>query len=311
MKFSKTIKFEKIGESLKKLYKKLLKRKTVLIFSGGLVLGGLAVFFFYTRVLGEQAGSSPTSSSTSRIKTVSDDLTTKGKGATASGSWGDWGTMWNRIYSSAGYVYGQYNGTGYGSANCTDTFDLNCYTQAVGGVDDYNSNHTIPTDAYQVTWTTCNAGNTYCGLGNTGGDIAGAQDPNTGLIWSDRISSSANWFTANNCKYPNELPGYDGTCSTAGDIDCYCVKLTSSKTGCEARVENGGGWRLPTQKELMQAYIDGSWGSGLDYLASFYWSATTCTLGGQTPTAWTTYLGYGYTSNGSKTGSYSVRCVRP
>ncbi len=272
------------------------------VFGAGMLFAS-SMWFIFGRVLGEQSGSSPSSGSTSRIKTISDDLTTKQMGATSSGTWGDWGMMWNRIYSSSVKNYREVNGTGYGSADCTTTFALNCYTKAKGGVDDYNNNNTTPADAYNVTWTICNSGNNYCG---TGRSVAEKQDPNTGLVWSPRISASSTWFTANNCKYPNGLPGDDGVCDTNGEVACYCVKLTSSKTGCEAY--DDGNWRLPYQKELMQSYIDGSW-ANLTNATNFYWSSTTLSSG--TQFSWGTYQYRGGSGNDNKTDStVSVRCVR-
>jgi hypothetical protein len=282
--------------------------KKIPLYMVALILGAGGILFFVTLARGEQSGSSPSAGATSRFKTLADDLVTRGYGSTASGAWGDWGASWNRIYSSAIRPAGadlsnMYNGTGVGSANCTSTFALNCYTQAIGGVDDYNNNNTIPSDTYKVTWTTCAEGNNYCG---TGRSVASRQDPNTGLVWSPRISSSSTWFAANNCAYPNGLTGDDGTCNTNGEVACYCVKLTSSKTGCE--VYDDGNWRLPTQKEQMQAYINGSWGSGLDNLTATYWSATTMST--YTLSAWVTDLGYGTTGVYNKTTARSVRCVR-
>jgi hypothetical protein len=291
--------------------------KKIPLYMVALILGAGGILFFVTLARGEQSGSSPSAGATSRFKTLADDLVTRGYGSTASGAWGDWGASWNRIYSSAIRPAGadlsnMYNGTGVGSANCTSTFALNCYTQAIGGVDDYNNNNTIPSDTYKVTWTTCAEGNNYCG---TGRSVASRQDPNTGLVWSVRLTTSnstlpantVNWFVANNCKYPNELPEDDGTCNTNGEVACYCVKLTSSKTGCDSF--DDGGWRLPYQKELMQAYINGSRGSGLDNLTVNYWSATT--RGSNTQNAWVTLLTDGPTVGYSKTTTNSVRCVRP
>lgn len=180
------------------------------------------------------------------------------------------------------------------------------YPQTVGGIDDYNNNGTIPADSYHSNWTACNDSNNYC---KTGDKFAEKKDENTGLVWSTNIGDGINWFTANNCKYPNGLLGSDDNCNTDGDQSCECVKHIGLpddlKTGCEAL--NGKGWRLPYQKELMQAYIDGSWSSLSDPHKS-YWSATT--RSNETQSAWATYLSYGNTSRDDKTMEESVRCVR-
>lgn len=178
------------------------------------------------------------------------------------------------------------------------------HAQSTGGVDDYNNNQTRPADAYATAWTTCAAGNNYC---NTGTSTADMKDNSTGLIWSKWLGSgtTTTWFWANNCAYPNGLPGDDGTCNTNTEAACECVKLTSSKTGCDALT----GWRLPHQKELMQAYIDGSWGN-LSSANYSYWLATT--QSNSTQYAWYVALFYGSTTYNFKTnsGSYRVRCVR-
>ena len=183
------------------------------------------------------------------------------------------------------------------------------YPQSVGGVDDYNDEGSVPEDSYVSDWTSCDSGNDYCGTGDS--TYADAKDNSTNLVWSKWLDSGAThtWFWANNCKYPNGLPGDDGTCNTDGEVACKCVKLTTGegKTGCEDIGD--GNWRLPYQKELMQAYIDGSWGN-LSSAGSYYWSATTASR--STHRAWITYLYSGYTNTSTKTsgGSYRVRCVR-
>ena len=191
------------------------------------------------------------------------------------------------------------------------------YSIDVGGVDDYNDNGTTPADSYTGTWTTCdgtvydavtNPGGNYCNTGDT--TNANKKDNSTGLVWSI-LKGTSTWFSANNCKYSNLLLGDDGTCNTHGEIACKCVKLTGlagngAKTGCESFGD--GGWRLPSQKELMQAYIDGSWGN-LSLAGYGYWSATTKST--YTDYAWYTDLTNGYTYNRTKTTTtVSVRCVR-
>lgn len=273
------------------------KRK---VFSLLLAVAGilsLAFFYrYYRTVKAEQSGSSPESGVNSRMTTLASALTSLNYGATASGSWGDWGVSWNRIYSASIKPFNDAVAKGLKNGGNTD------YPKSVGGIDDYNNNGIIPSDSYQSSWIVCNTGNNYCG---TGRSVAEKQEVNTGLVWSPRISSSATWFNANNCQYPNGLPGDDGVCNTNGEVACLCVKLTSSKTGCEAY--DDGSWRLPTQKELMMSYIDGSWAQ-LTNAANFFWSATTYSNG--TYQAWTIYQGNGYTNYYYKTSSFSVRCVR-
>jgi hypothetical protein len=217
---------------------------------------------------------------------------------------------------------GLLNGGGtYGTADCLNTSDTKCYPQSVGGVDDYNRTASMPSDTYNQTWITCNSsdwspsnpGGNYC---NTGREVLNglkSLDPNTGLVWSPRIydgSGSYNWFWANNCKYPNGLPGDDGVCDADKEVACQCVKHTGqegdAKTGCEAY--DDGNWRLPSQKELMQSYIYGSW-DNLANAGTSYWSSAT--LSHDTHSAWIVSQGNGYTDSNPKTTVLrSVKCVR-
>ncbi len=271
----------------------------------GVFLGlvALALGRQFMIVQAEQTGGTPESGADSRIKQLDDALSSANYGSTDSGSWGDWGDYWNRINSAArapfndALIDSTKNGAGTGT--------LTAFTKETGGVDDYNNNQTIPSDTYKKSWTVCNSGNNYC---DTGDSNAERQDPNTGLVWTGRISSSANWFTANNCQQPSNgvAPTGPSACSSNGDAGCVCTKLTGgSKTGCEALGD--GNWRLPYQKELMLAYIDGSY-SELSTSTTTYWSSTTNSAG--TQSAWYTPLAHGYTNTTTKTNNNSVRCVR-
>ena len=264
----------------------------------------LSSFWGTSLVWAEQSGSSPESGTTSKLKNLYSSATTLGFGSDSAGSFGNLGSVWNRLYSSVTIppTFNLFNGGGGANVGGCGSGGIYCFPQSVGGVDDYNNGGTYPADAYKSTWTTCNSGNSYCG---TGRSVAEKKDNNTGLVWSPRISTSANWFTANNCAYPNGLAGDDGVCNTNAEVACVCVKIVSSKTGCEAY--DDGSWRLPTQKELLMAYVDGSYGN-LTNPAYYYWSSTTYSNG--TQLAWATGLQHGYTYNNNKTTNYSVRCVR-
>ncbi|NCU29538.1 DUF1566 domain-containing protein, partial [Candidatus Saccharibacteria bacterium] len=69
--------------------------------------------------------------------------------------------------------------------------------------------------------------------------------------------------------------------------------------------DRGAGWRLPTQKELLQAYIDGS-NYNLVAAAAYHWSATVYSV----TYAWYTYLSLGSTGGNLKGNAAQVRCVR-
>ena len=162
-------------------------------------------------------------------------------------------------------------------------------SQANGGVDDYNNNGARPSDTYSKGWTACNAGNSYCGTSDTGAD---AKDDSTGLIWS--------------------MPCNGSGCASFSDASPITYSWDSSAVNNNARTasqlcSDHAGWSLPHQKQLMQAYIDGSWGN-LEGVSRNYWSATTRSDG--TTNAWYTNLSIGSTSYNVKTGSNYVRCVR-
>jgi hypothetical protein len=253
----------------------------------------------------EQSGGSPTSSSDSRLKQLAVALESLGYGDTATGTWGNWGSYWNRIRSAAEAPFNDALVNGLPNGGNDD------FPTAKGGIHDASP---LPDGSYSSDWVTCdnsawsleNPGGNYC---NTGESIAEAMDSNTGLVWSSRISASDNWFTANNCAQPgsDENPG---TCDASVKTACTCVKLTGGdgnppKTGCE--VQGDGGWRLPYQKERMMAYIDGS-AQFLTNSAANDWSGTSHTINIQN--AWYTSLSTGSTSNSTKTSTHSFRCVR-
>jgi hypothetical protein len=270
--------------------------KSLLILS--VIFVGLATFTItktISTIRAEQSGGSPSAGADSRLKQLADSLVTLNYGDPDNGAIADWGEYWNRVSSAAQDSFNDAKANGLFNGGNTD------FPQNKGGIHD---DTTLPTGSYSANWTTCNAGNNYCDTGET---IAGRKDENTGLVWSERISASANWFTANNCLQPSNgvAPQGPDACSANGNPGCICTKLTESKTGCEA--QGDGNWRLPYQKENMMAYIDGS-AASLSNSAANHWSSTTNTT--FTPTAWYTLLSAGDTLITSKTVNLSYRCVR-
>jgi len=208
---------------------------------------------------------------------------------------------------AAGYTYG--SNSGYyvlGTATAPGTALVNLWngtrtdggfpggSQANGGVDDYNNAKAPASDRYvgPAGWTACNVGNTYCGTGDSGAD---AMDNSTGLVWS--------------------LPCNGSACASFSDASPLTYSWDSF------HVNNGGrtasqlcsdhsGWSLPHQKQLMQAYIDGSYGNlEASGVSRTHWSATTRSA--STTNAWYVPLSNGYTVYDGKTVAFYVRCVRP
>jgi len=149
----------------------------------------------------------------------------------------------------------------------------------------------VASGRYEKGWTACTSGNSYCGTSDAGAD---AKDDSTGLIWSMPCNGSgcASFSDASPITY-----SWDNSAAN-----------NNSRTASQLCSDNAG-WSLPHQKQLMQAYIDGSYGN-LDATATdrSYWLATTVSNG--TPLAWYVNLSLGITNANFKTVSYYVRCVR-
>jgi len=253
------------------------------------------------QVYAEQTGGSPESGATSRIKTIYDHLKDDlGYGTDAAGGWGDWGAYWNRIRSASEWIpdgtvavtdvkSGKtfYDGS---RAEQTGTYPnpSSCSTQQYH--DSYGAPVTQTTNCTNtITWTTA-------APAVTGDDDDANTDPRTGLIWSRCIINSGG------------VPTFAATCGTNwswdGTTDADNIAV-GGKTAAQLCSERGNGWRLPSQKELMQAYIDGSYWNLLNP-ANYFWSRTE----GSAASAWGVVLSSGYTGDSTKTGSRYVRCVR-
>jgi hypothetical protein len=233
---------------------------------------------------------------TSRILSLSNTLTGLGYGSTSNSP--DWGALWNRVATAAKW-------TPSGNAAATDvksgqTFYSSNRTQQTGT---YPAPSSCPTQAYQdgygapVTQTTnCTASVTWTvpGDGVNGTDH---QDPRTGLIWSQYLANSSGTATF----VPSGGSTWSWDASGANNVavgNKTAIQLCSGMNG-------GGVWRLPTQKELMQAYIDGSF-FNLSAPSNNFWSATQAS----STSAWYVNLNNGFTSTNTFATLYSVRCVR-
>ena len=82
---------------------------------------------------------------------------------------------------------------------------------------------------------------------------------------------------------------------------------------CKNSTYDGGGWRLPTQRELMMMWIfrlalNGAFNEigGLVFVSNYYWSATE----NYTHHAWCVHFDVGGTYTNGKTRNNQVRCVR-
>ncbi|MFH1543474.1 MAG: DUF1566 domain-containing protein [Patescibacteria group bacterium] len=138
------------------------------------------------------------------------------------------------------------------------------------------------------------------------------KDERTGVYWSSNQGSMTNNFTAmslNTCDFFNTTPreSYAG-----GDADCgvainYCATLNFGD-----RTD----WYLPSQKELMQAYIDGMYNQAGTTLANaaaftttnYFWSSSE--VSNNPPRVWRVVLHSGSTDGaGYKANADAVRCL--
>ena len=140
------------------------------------------------------------------------------------------------------------------------------------------------------------------------------QDGRTGLWWSD-VSSTGSvtavaTSTTNNFTLTGSAGVGDGTrpwststtTTTNGNAINFCNALN------DISFAGYTDWYLPTQKQLMQAYIDGS-ANNLPNPGNNFWSSTE--YYNNTANAWNVNLNNGNTNNNTKVSSNYVRCVRP
>jgi hypothetical protein len=237
-------------------------------------------------ILAEQEGSTPDSGVTSRINSLNSDLADLGFGSTSNSP--DWGSLWNRIVTSAKWVP---NGTATASdvisgktfyntsrASVTGTYPklTGCSTQLYTDSDASSSQ----TNNCNVTWSSPSGG-------VTGDD---KKDPRTGLVWSYPLynNGSALVFSSSNSTAVTWYNPINGV----GNVSSTCSGF-------------GNGWRLPAQKELMQAYVDGAYYNLTNPTTSRYWTS----ING--PTYWSSVnLSTGEVGFGDWRLTYLVRCVR-
>jgi len=146
------------------------------------------------------------------------------------------------------------------------------------------------------------------------------QDTRTGLYWSDKthtcVDNEFRYDDTGQCNFTdtgtaNEYcDNQDPTNAYTEDDDVsandFCLNL-------QLDADNDGtletDWRLPSQKELMQAYIDGS-ANTLPHIAGYsFWSATE--VSSSAYKAWGISLFHGLADSYSKGNDKYVRCVRP
>jgi len=302
-------------------------KKTILIAVAAFAIAAVALFGS-KYVLAEQSGSSPESGATSYIKATYDSIVALGHGSVAAGAWGDWGSYWNRIRSAAEWVP---NGTaGTGDVLTSKTFFPNSRSSQTGTYDNSNLVGTnirsgttygvgqtgtmvasgpcstqVAHDDAAGTNETINCSKTWADPGDsvTGTDLRsgrGGQDPVTGLIWSNLLKRNGTVIEFS----PTTNTTFSWDASHANNIG-ITAPVAGNRTAVQLCADQGNGWRLPTQKELMQAYIDGSYWN-LTQPSNNFWSATVYSA----TNAWYVALNNGYTDATYKSTARQLRCVR-
>ena len=104
--------------------------------------------------------------------------------------------------------------------------------------------------------------------------------------------------------------------NTSANIDgtgTLAMSWNDAYNHCKSSTYNGGGWRLPTQRELMMIWtfkpaLESIFGGigGTMFDTGIYWGATECIV----YNAWNVNFSSGYTDNYTKTVNFRVRCVR-
>jgi hypothetical protein len=256
--------------------------------------------YVVSQTLAEQSGGSPDSLENSVLMETYNTLDGLGYGTEE----GSDGAIWNRIISSANWV-----------PNGTVTED-----KVISGYTFYNNNRTEKTGTldfpnYQAQslqskdYRDSNASDSWSTWTRTNASPEVWYDGRTGLYWSARqATSTTNNFTISTCDFFSTTPIGD---YTGGDADCGDSINICGNLSLDA---NGDGtpdtsWYLPTQAELMQAYINGIYlGTSTAWVTGDpFWSSTEDQ--GLPSAAWRTNLNFGFTPNSLKTGTYSVRCI--
>jgi hypothetical protein len=217
--------------------------------------------------------------------TLKDDL---GHGTEGAGSWGDYGSMWNRIFSSA--LRQQDLGDLWSDGQQQDLHRSQAYVMYDDSEVTNDVNHV---KLFSSPWTQV--------YDDT--DVEIWRDERTGLYWTNELSTEEdNEFDLENCNFFDlkNRGSYDGLDLDCGDAINYCATLD---------LDGMTNWYLPTRDELSQAYINGMYietdvGFATD---SFFWSSTE--YSGDVTKAWTLNVSNGRALEYGKTNEISVRCV--
>jgi hypothetical protein len=288
-------------------------------------------------VFAEQSEGTNESGATSRINTAYEWLVAKGAnyGETDAGDWGNnWGSMWNRIMESATWEPD-------GTATAADVADGKTFyagngdrTQKTGSASlapDYSAESLQDWDDMKnYDWGSFTPNGTgedntdeEASWTNTAGDATTGvwKDGRTGLYWSANQGKHNDLFTKASCAFFSTTPrgAYAGDDTDCGPIVVNEGVTVSAINVCGQLELDADGdstaetdWYLPSQKELMHAYIDGIFNQTNPTFTTYesFWSSTE--RSDDSDHAWLVRLPYGSTYDVVKSleGNLAVRCVR-
>jgi hypothetical protein len=170
--------------------------------------------------------------------------------------------------------------SGTGGASGADTYDTIDDNRNGGAVPTQNP-WSAPMTAPGANWLRDAASDTDTDGTCNGGEACVYRDLATGLLWQEDDGAARDWEAAITFCQGSSYGGY------------------------------ASGWRLPTQKELRQAYIDGIWleRTPLNAAVSPYWSSTT--FSNTATDAWSSFLHRGDGTHYAKATTYNTMCVHP
>lgn len=320
-----------------------MKKTTVIVLC--LVVFGLAALKAITIVTAEQRGNSPESGVTSRLGTLVSDLISKGYGSvSAIPGVGDWGSMWNRIYTAATWTPSdvQYNLNAnlvpenvpeglsfYSGSNRTIQYGTgmtNFKNQSLCGTEltpDGSCNQTL----YEPT----SPASTWSNTNTLSGQVVW-KDDRTGLYWTEIKPTGANLsgknqFLKSECDFfsTNPRSNYSGNDIGTGNQNCgpsidainFCATLSQARiSGGETKTD----WYLPSKAELLQAWKDNMYNKAGSTQANanaftttnYHWSSSERTVDSRTAWNISLYDGTNISTDFNlayKSYGNSVRCV--
>ncbi|MCX6119305.1 MAG: DUF1566 domain-containing protein [Proteobacteria bacterium] len=185
--------------------------------------------------------------------------------------------------------------------NCRNNFPTSGASGWEGTFDDYNNNSVIP------VYTS-----TYSGWGEDKNCDTLASNISDSGVWLD-VTTLGDGMTSSNCTAtPTHCTYLDKITGKQWQQNLQNAMWPQALETCDNLNYNGQtDWRLPTQKEVLTAYIHGirTVGPGFPWLSSFLWSATSTASSVQS--AVTINPSVGNSTSYSKTFMNNFICVRP